>query len=61
MGPLLAPERELADAIVEQRRRPSRGGKVTLIAVSTRAWEAHLPTDAPDVAKELLARLRSAS
>ena len=59
MGTDLAPQRELADAIAEQRRRPSRGGKVTLIPVDTSVWDAHLPTDAPAVAKELLARLRT--
>jgi hypothetical protein len=58
MGTDLAPQRELADAIAEQRRRPSRGGKVTLIPVDTSVWDVHLPTDAPAVAKELLARLR---
>ena len=36
MGTDLAPQRELADAIAEQRRRPSRGGKVTLIPVDTK-------------------------
>lgn len=57
LGTELAPQRELADTIAEQRRRPSRG-KVTLIPVDTSVWDAHLPTDAPAVAKELLARLR---
>jgi curved DNA-binding protein CbpA len=58
MGTDLAPQRELADAIAEQRRRPSRGGTVTLIPVDSSVWDAHLPTDAPAVAKELLVRLR---
>ena len=58
MGTDLAPQRELADAIAEQRRRPSRGRKVTLIPVDTSVWNAHLPTNAPAVAKELLMRLR---
>lgn len=58
MGTDFAPQRELADAIAEQLRRPSRGGKVTLIPVDTSVWDAHLPTGAPAVAKELLARLR---
>lgn len=58
MGTSLAPSRELAEAIAQQRRRPARGGRVTLIPVDASAWDAHLPTDAPAVAKDLLARLR---
>ena len=57
MGTSLAPARELADAIAEQRKK-SRS-KVTLIPVDARDWNAHMPTDAPAVAKNLLARLRS--
>lgn len=60
MGSTMAPPRELADAIAEQRRRPSRGAKVTLIPVDASVWQAHMPTDAPAVAKDLLARLRNA-
>lgn len=59
MGAAIAPQRELATAIAEQRRRAPRGGKVTLIPVNASVWDAHLPTDAPAVAKDLLARLRS--
>jgi curved DNA-binding protein CbpA len=59
MGTALATARELADAIAEQRRRPARGGKVTLIPVNSSVWDAHMPTDAPAVAKDLLANLRS--
>jgi curved DNA-binding protein CbpA len=58
MGSSVAPSKELAVAIHEQRRR-SRGTKVTLIPVDARDWDAHMPTDAPDIAKTLLARLRS--
>ncbi len=56
LGSSLAPARELATAIQEQRRR--KGGNVTLIPVDARDWAAHIPTDAPDVAKNLLARLK---
>jgi hypothetical protein len=35
------------------------GGKLVLIPVSTKDWSAHIPTDAPDVCKALLARLKS--
>ena len=57
VGSSLAPARELATAIAEQRRRSK--SKVTLIPVDARDWTAHVPTDAPDVAKTLLARLRA--
>jgi len=56
LGSSLAPARELATAIAEQRKK-SRS-KVTLIPVDARDWAAHIPTDAPDVAKSLLARLK---
>jgi curved DNA-binding protein CbpA len=59
MGSSVAPPRELARAIAEQRRKPSKGGKVVLIPVDARNWEASMPTDAPDIAKTLLDRLRS--
>jgi hypothetical protein len=58
MGSGMAPQRELAEAIAKQRRQPSRGGKVILIPIDARDWDAHLPTDAPAVAKNLLAKLR---
>ena len=57
MGSSMAPQGELADAIATQRRK-TRGGKVALIPVDARNWDAHVPTDAPAVAKNLLARLR---
>jgi curved DNA-binding protein CbpA len=60
MGIQLAPQRELAHAIAEQRRR-ARGRKLTLIPGNASGWDAHMPTDAPDVAKTLLTRLRSGS
>jgi len=60
MSTALATPRELADAIHEQRQKSARGGpKVTLIPVDSGVWDAHMPTDAPPVAKELLTRLRS--
>jgi hypothetical protein len=58
MGSGMAPQRELAEAIAKQRRGPSRGGKVILIPIDARDWGAHVPTDAPAVAKSLLAKLR---
>jgi curved DNA-binding protein CbpA len=60
MSTTLASPRELADAIHEQRRKSARGSKIiTLIPVDSSVWDAHMPTDAPQVAKELLTRLRS--
>ena len=60
MGTKLAPAGELAGEIADQRRK-SRGAKVTLIPVDARVWDAHMPLDAPAVAKTLLARLKSGS
>ena len=57
MGAAVAPAGELARAIAEQRRR--RGTRLTLIPVDARNWEAHMPLDAPAIAKTLLARLRT--
>jgi hypothetical protein len=60
MGPALASATELALAIGEQRKRPMpAGGKLILIPVNTRDWSAHVPTDAPDVCKSLLTRLKA--
>ena len=56
MGTSLAPARELADAIAELRRRTR--SRVTLIPVDARDWQAHVPTDASDLAKNILARLK---
>jgi curved DNA-binding protein CbpA len=58
IGSTLGTAGEMARAIAEQRRK-SRGAKATLIPVDARNWDAHLPTDAPDNAKALLARVRS--
>jgi curved DNA-binding protein CbpA len=55
----LAPARELAGAIAEQRRKPARGVKITLIPVNASVWDAHMPTDAPEIAKTLLSRLKA--
>jgi DnaJ domain len=60
MGSAVAPAGELALAIAEQRRR-QRGVKLTLIPVDARNWDAHMPVDAPGIAKTLLARLRTGS
>jgi hypothetical protein len=60
MGPALASATELAVAIGEQRRKPMPGGgKLVLIPVCSKDWSAHVPTDAPDVCKSLLSRLKT--
>jgi len=58
MGAAVAPAGELARAIAEQRRR-QRATRLTLIPVDARNWEAHMPLDAPGIAKTVLARLRT--
>jgi curved DNA-binding protein CbpA len=55
----LASPQELGGAIAEQRRR-ARSAKVTIVPVNGRTWEAHVPTDAPAIAKSVLARLKAA-
>jgi curved DNA-binding protein CbpA len=60
MGTALASAGELAGEIANQRRK-SRAAKVTLIPVDARVWDAHMPLDAPAIAKSLLARLKSGS
>jgi curved DNA-binding protein CbpA len=60
MGPAVAPAGELAAAISEQRRKPmSAGGKLFMVPVNTRTWNAHVPADAPPVVKSLVSRLKS--
>jgi hypothetical protein len=59
MGTSLAPAGELAIEIGDQRRKHGRsGGKLTLIPVDARDWDARMPLDAPAIAKTLLARLK---
>jgi hypothetical protein len=60
LGPSVAPAGELAAAITEQRKKPiPGGGKLILVPVNTRTWNAHVPNDAPPVVKALLGRLKS--
>jgi hypothetical protein len=61
MGTSLASAGDLATEIGDQRRKHGRagGGKLVLIPVDARDWDAHMPLDAPPIAKTLLARLRS--
>ena len=57
IGSSVAPAHELADAITGQRRK-GRAGHVTIIAVNASDWKAHVPTDAPALAKSLIAHLQ---
>ena len=61
MGTSLSPAGDLATEIGDQRRKHGRagGGKLVLIPVDARDWEARMPLDAPPIAKTLLARLRN--
>jgi hypothetical protein len=60
MAPKVAPARDLAAAMTEQKRKPMpAGGKLIMVPVNTVNWAAHIPTDAPDVVKSLLTRLKS--
>jgi curved DNA-binding protein CbpA len=58
LGSTVAPPRELADAIAEQRRK-HRNAKLTVIPIDVRSWDAHVPVDVPEVCKNLLTRLKS--
>ena len=57
VGPSMTSRRELEDAIADQRLKVTRG-RVTLIPINSRDWSAHIPTDAPPLARNLLARLK---
>jgi curved DNA-binding protein CbpA len=61
MGTALAPAGELATEIGDQRRKHGKagGGKLVLIPVDARDWDARMPLDAPPIAKTLLAKLKS--
>jgi curved DNA-binding protein CbpA len=59
MASSVSPPRQLAEAIAAQRRKPVKGGKVVLIPMDARNWDAHVPVDAPAIAKTLLTRLRA--
>lgn len=59
MGPVLAPVGELGRAMAEQRRTATSPGTLTVVPVNTSSWFAHVPNDAPPVARALLSRLKS--
>ena len=49
----------VADVKAAKERFLKAGGKLIMIPVNTVNWAAHIPTDAPDVVKSLLTRLKS--
>jgi hypothetical protein len=57
MGPGLAPAKDLATAISEQRRKSRNAGPV-LVPVDVRDWEALFPPDTPASVRSLMQRLR---
>jgi hypothetical protein len=58
MASSVAAAAELARAIAEQRRVLT-GAQLTLIPMDVESWGAHVPTDAPQVARDILAVLRA--
>jgi hypothetical protein len=58
MGSSLAAAAELARAIAEQRQRPWKGALLTLIPMDVHSCGAHVPSDAPQVARDVLALLQ---
>lgn len=58
LGTTLAPAGELASEIRDQGRRQRSGGKLVLIPVDARDWEARMPLDAPPIAKTVIERLK---
>jgi curved DNA-binding protein CbpA len=57
LGSGLAPARDLAAAVSEQRRK-GRKGSIMLVPVDMRDWEALLPPETPGAVRSLLGRLR---
>jgi hypothetical protein len=56
-GPALAPSKDLATAISEQRRKTRNAGPV-LVPVDVRDWEALFPPDTPPIVRSLIQRLK---
>jgi hypothetical protein len=58
LSPDLAPPRELAGAIAEQRRKSRQAVVPVLVPVDTRVWDALVPPETPGVVRKLLERLK---
>jgi hypothetical protein len=59
MASSVAAAAELARAIADERRRAGDGAQLTLIPMDVESWGAHVPTDAPQVARDILAVLKA--
>ena len=57
IGPGLAPSKDIATAINEQRRKTRNVGPV-LVPVDVRDWEALFPPDTPAIVRSLIQRLK---
>ena len=57
LGPGMAPARELAAAVTEQRRK-SRGAAPVVVPVDVRDWEALFPPETPAPVRSLIQRLK---
>jgi hypothetical protein len=58
LGPGLAPPRELAAAIADQRRKSRQAAVPVLVPVDTRVWDALVPPETPSMVRKLLERLK---
>jgi len=58
LGQNLAPARELAAAIAEQRRRSRQAAGPVMVPVDTRDWNALIPPETPANVRKLLDRLK---
>jgi hypothetical protein len=58
MGPAIAPAGELAAALKESMRKPSKT-RLVMVPVNTRTWNAHVPNDAPPLVKALITRFKT--
>jgi hypothetical protein len=59
MASSVAAAAELARAIPDQRRRPGEDVHLTVIPMDVESWGAHVPSDAPQVARDILAALKA--
>jgi hypothetical protein len=59
MASSLGAAAELARALAEQRRPAANGVRLTLIPMDVGSWGAQVPTDAPQVARDILAALQA--
>lgn len=58
MGPGMAPARDLASAVSEQRRKGRTTGGPVLVPVDVRDWEALFPPETPAPVRSVIQRLK---